>query len=203
MDHVDDERRGNGAAGVAALTAAAPAQSLDSLAPGRRRGRRAAPWMALAVVALLAGLWAGLVLLGLPIPAGGTDLAEAHGPLMALAFLGTLIGVERAVALRRGWAYLCPVAAGVGGLATAAGAPLQIGPALLTVAGERLELSRMVGTSRLARGGFIAVSGTLIVGWSSPCGSSRSGYGSPGWDCSASRRGWSAMTSLGAPPARR
>jgi hypothetical protein len=197
--------------------------------------------MALAVVALLAGLWAGLVLLGLPVPTGGTDLAEAHGPLMALAFLGTLIGVERAVALRRGWAYLSPVAAGVGGLATAAGAPLQIGPALLTVAGlalvaifvavyriqpalhtvvmaagaacwpvagalwlagwdvprfvpflagflvltiagERLELSRMVGTSRLARGGFIGVAGTLVVGlvvalWVEPIGVRIAGLG--------------------------
>lgn len=120
---------------MAAVIATTQGAAKGLLSPGGRRGRRAAPWMALAVVALLAGIWAGLVLLGLPVSAGETDLAQVHGPLMALAFLDTLISVERAVALNRGWAHLAPVAAGLGGLATIAGAPLEIGPALLTVAG--------------------------------------------------------------------
>lgn len=217
------------------------------LSPGGRRGRRAAPWMALAVVALLAGLWAGLVLLGLPVSAGETDLAQVHGPLMALAFLGTLISVERAVALNRGWAYLAPVAAGLGGLATVAGAPLEIGPALLTVAGlglvaifvavyriqpalhtlvmtagaacwpvagglwlagwdvprfvpwlagflvltiagERLELSRLVGASATARRGFVAVAAVLAGGlvmslWAEPVGVRLAGLGLLGTAC--------------------
>ncbi len=105
--------------------------------PSRVR-RLAAPWLGLALVALLAGLWAGLVLLGLPVPQGRAGLVEVHGPLMALAFLGTLISAERAVALRRRWGYLAPAAAGVGGLAAAAGAPYSLGPALLTVAGLAL-----------------------------------------------------------------
>ncbi len=43
-------------------------------------------------------------------------LASGHGPLMAIGFLGALIGLERAVALRRSWGYLSPLLAAVGTL---------------------------------------------------------------------------------------
>jgi hypothetical protein len=39
-----------------------------------------------------------------------------HGALMVSAFFGTVIGLERAVALGRKWAYGTPLAAGLGGL---------------------------------------------------------------------------------------
>ena len=42
---------------------------------------------------------------------------------MVLGFLGTLIALERAVALGEAWAYLAPAAAGAGGLAIVTGAP--------------------------------------------------------------------------------
>ena len=48
--------------------------------PGSR-GRRAAPLIALGVVALLAGLWTGLVHPGLSFPAGDDDLPEQDGTL--------------------------------------------------------------------------------------------------------------------------
>ena len=67
--------------------------------------RRRAPLMALALVALFAGLWGGLIRLGLSLPSAVTSAAELHGPLMALGFLGTLVSLERAVALDRPWAY--------------------------------------------------------------------------------------------------
>ncbi|MCX8071126.1 MAG: hypothetical protein N3C12_01560 [Candidatus Binatia bacterium] len=63
-------------------------------------------------VSLLAGLWAGLARAGLPLPRVG--LAGLHGPLMIPGFLGTLIGLERAVGLGRRWAYLSPLASAVG-----------------------------------------------------------------------------------------
>jgi hypothetical protein len=99
------------------------------------RSAWAAPVMAFAGLALLAGLWAGLLRLGLPVPAGRTDLAELHGVLMPLGFLGTLIASERAVALGRAWAWLAPAASGVGALWLIAGLPATSGRVLVAVGG--------------------------------------------------------------------
>jgi hypothetical protein len=57
----------------------------------------------------------------------------AHGPLMVCGFLGTVIGVERAVALERPWIYLGPLLTGLGGLALIIGLPISIGPLLITL----------------------------------------------------------------------
>ncbi|MGH3376378.1 MAG: hypothetical protein ACRDP6_16725, partial [Actinoallomurus sp.] len=179
--------------------------------------------MAVAVVSLLVGLWTGLVHLGLAVPSGRAGLAEAHGPLMVLGFLGTFISLERAVALGAAWGYAAPAATGAGGLAIVAGAPDGFGQALmtggglvlvaifvavhriqaslhnvvlasgaacwvvagglwltgwdiprfvpwlvaflvLTIAGERLELSRLVGAGRVARWLFLAGVGLFAAG---------------------------------------
>ncbi len=69
--------------------------------------------------ALLAGLLAGAARLGWANPAAG--LAEVHGPLMVCGFFGTVIGVERAVALGRPWAYGAPLATAIGGVLLIAG----------------------------------------------------------------------------------
>ncbi|MGO0575946.1 hypothetical protein [Ornithinimicrobium panacihumi] len=71
-------------------------------------------------LALLAGMDAALTLAGLPAPAGSTRLAVLHGPLMVLGFLGTVISLERAVALRRPWGLLAPGLIGLGALALVA-----------------------------------------------------------------------------------
>lgn len=68
-------------------------------------------------LALLAGLDAALTLAGLPAPVGSARLAVLHGPLMVLGFLGTVISLERAVALRTAWALLSPALLGAGALA--------------------------------------------------------------------------------------
>src|SRR5699024_10789747 len=62
--------------------------------------------------ALIAGILGGLSLLGV-LPAPG-HLADRHGWLMTIGFLGTLIALERAVALRRSWGFLAPAATGAG-----------------------------------------------------------------------------------------
>jgi len=95
---------------------------------------RRLPVLVLGVVCLLAGLWGGLLLLGLPLPTLRSSTAADHGPLMALGFLGTVISLERAVALRRPWGFLAPIAAGTGGLALLAGLPGVLGWSLLCVA---------------------------------------------------------------------
>jgi hypothetical protein len=71
------------------------------------------PFIALAIFALLLALWAGLVRIGWLLPSF-PDLSMAHGPLMVSGFLGVLIPLERAVAIRQKWMFAVPVIAGVG-----------------------------------------------------------------------------------------
>lgn len=68
-------------------------------------------------LALLTGMDAGLTLAGAPAPVGSARLAELHGPLMVLGFLGTVIALERATALRAGWGFLAPGLCAAGALA--------------------------------------------------------------------------------------
>lgn len=97
--------------------------------------------LALGGMALLAGMWAGLVRIGWPLAPLQPDLAAAHGPLMVAGFLGVVIGLERAVALGQGWAFGAPALAGLGSLVLVAGLPassfgagLLVGSGLLLVA---------------------------------------------------------------------
>ena len=69
------------------------------------------PLMAMGILALLAAMWAGLLRMGWSWPPLRPTLPMAHGPLMISGFLGTVIGVERAVALsalgdKYRWTYL-------------------------------------------------------------------------------------------------
>ncbi|MCC7119066.1 MAG: hypothetical protein IT310_11115 [Anaerolineales bacterium] len=92
------------------------------------------PFLFFAILALLFALWAGLLRLGWSLPALTPSLAMAHGPLMISGFLGALITLERAVAIRQKWMYLPPLLAGLGGLLTFLIKPLPLGPILLTLA---------------------------------------------------------------------
>ncbi len=74
------------------------------------------PLLLLAIIALLFAIWAGLLRLGWAWPPVQPYLAAAHGPLMVSAFLGTVIGLERAVALNKRWAYVVPLLSALGGL---------------------------------------------------------------------------------------
>lgn len=181
------------------------------------------PFMAVAGLSLLAALWAGLIRLGWPLPMLASTIPPNHGPLMLGGFLGTLIGLERAVALKRPWAYGAPLFAGAGSLAllvglsphaghalTAAGSvflvaifvllyrqhpavylatmglgaflwfvgnllwhlgyplyqviPWWIGFLVLTIAGERLELSRLLRIPAWGRAGFLLANGLVLLG---------------------------------------
>ncbi len=81
--------------------------------------------------ALLAGLDAALVLLGLPAPVDATRLSAVHGILLVLGFVGTVVALERAVAAQRWWAYLSPISLGAGAVLLATTAPRWLGGALL------------------------------------------------------------------------
>ncbi|MEE6288982.1 hypothetical protein V2J52_15120 [Georgenia sp. MJ173] len=85
-------------------------------------------------LALLAGLDAALALLGLPHVLVGARLADVHGPLMVLGFVGTVISLERSVALGRAWGYLAPALNGLGALAVVSVLPFEVGAGLLVAA---------------------------------------------------------------------
>lgn len=70
----------------------------------------------LAFPALLAAIWGGWHRLGWRLPTPPA-LTTAHGPLMVLGFLGALIPLERAAALRRPWMLAAPLMAGAGWVA--------------------------------------------------------------------------------------
>ena len=82
-------------------------------------------------LALLAGLDAALLLLGLPAPLTTERLPQIHGVLLVLGFVGTVIALERAVALRTRWGFAAPGLLGVGALALLSPAPLAVGQGLL------------------------------------------------------------------------
>ncbi|MDX1665218.1 MAG: hypothetical protein R3272_15605, partial [Candidatus Promineifilaceae bacterium] len=114
------------------------------------------PLMAIAGISLLAALWAGLVRLGWQWPGSGLLPAGQHGAFVVSGFLGTLISLERAVALRQNQAhsrpgtaqasydtrlyYLAPLLAGVGSLALLLGFPPVLGRAAITLGSLALSL---------------------------------------------------------------
>jgi len=78
-------------------------------------------------ILLLLGLYAGLLLIGVPLPALTERLAELHAPMLVFGFVGTLISLERAVALRRVWAYAAPLLLASGALLALSPAPGAVG----------------------------------------------------------------------------
>lgn len=139
------------------------------------RSRARAPLVLLAVLALLAGLWAGLIRLGWTLPPLQPHLAGAHGPLMVAGFLGTVIGLERAVALGRRPAYAAPALTGAGGLALLIGLPSPLGPALVALGSLGLVVVNLALVRRqpslftfaLTLGALAWLAGNLLwlVGW--------------------------------------
>ena len=85
------------------------------------------------IIALFAALWAALVRVGWRMPALPVPLAGQHGALMISAFLGTLVSLERAVALRKNWAYAAPAFSALGGLALILGLPAEIARGLIAL----------------------------------------------------------------------
>lgn len=181
------------------------------------------PLLIMGFISLAFGVLAGLTRLGWQVPPHAAQLALLHGPLMVSGFLGTVIGLERAVALGQRWAYAGPLLTGLGGLTILFGLPPNIGAAammlgsavllagtilimlrqrelfmltmalgalswlagnllwlagfpvsevaalwinflVLTIAGERLELSRFLPPSLVAKRVFAAILATLLVG---------------------------------------
>ncbi|AXY50437.1 hypothetical protein ACXN1G_04045 [Rhodococcus ruber] len=121
-------------------------------------------------VALLAGLDAALLLLGVPAPVDSDRLPEVHGVVLVLGFVGTVVALERAVALGRRWGYSAPICLGAGGLLLVAPAPRGLADGLL-VAGSALLVAVYVPLWRRtedvavvvqAAGAVLATGGALL-----------------------------------------
>ncbi|MGQ9829199.1 MAG: hypothetical protein ACUVSY_03390 [Roseiflexus sp.] len=64
---------------------------------------------------LIGGVWSGLLRMGWALPLLHQTPALVHGPLFVCGMLGTVIGLERAVAIGRAWAFVGPLLTLLGG----------------------------------------------------------------------------------------
>ena len=100
------------------------------------------PLLLLGFLCLAAGLVGGLSRAGFGATLVIENSVALHGVLMVSGFFGTVISLERAVALDRGWAYAAPLASGLGGMALLVGAALP--GSWLLVAGAAVLLTSSV-----------------------------------------------------------
>lgn len=84
------------------------------------------------MLSLIAALLAGLSRIGWPLPSIVNNFSMLHGPLMVSGFLGTLISLERAVALKKGFTYIAPLLTGLGSMLLITGISYTYGPILIT-----------------------------------------------------------------------
>jgi hypothetical protein len=122
------------------------------------------PLIAIAGASLLAGLWLGLLRLGWQLPYPTVPLPSAHGPLMISGFLGTLIGLERAVALEKKWTYGAPLFAALGALVSIFFPPPNFAPLLASAAGIFL-VAIFISLYRLRPSNFFATMGAGAFLW--------------------------------------
>lgn len=73
------------------------------------------PVLILGMLSLVVGILAGIGRLGVMMPPFALNQMTYHGVLMVPAFFGTVIGLERAVAIGQRWAYIAPLLSGIGG----------------------------------------------------------------------------------------
>jgi hypothetical protein len=106
--------------------------------------------LAFGILAMALGLWTGVTRMGLALPQHSAPSAEFHGALMISGFLGTVISLERAVALRHWWAYAAPALASAGVLSLIAGAPSIAAIAFLTASAILLLASAIIAVHQPA-----------------------------------------------------
>lgn len=138
-------------------------------ASGHAPAFRRLPLLALGFLSLLGGTLGGLYRFGwIDLPAAESASA-AHGALMVCGFFGTLIGLERAVALGRWWGYGAPALAGPAGLAAILGVSSPIPEALFVAAGFVLAMAslhvalqhRALFTATIAAGALCWLAGNI------------------------------------------
>jgi len=115
-----------------------------------------------AVASLVVGIWVGLTRIGWVL--GSPPAPGSHGLILVLGFLGTVIGLERAVAIGRGWAWASPSCAAGASAGILLGAPDELVGLLLLVGG--VVLVGIFGTAyRVQAETHILVMGMGAVAW--------------------------------------
>jgi hypothetical protein len=133
------------------------------------------PLLAGGGLGLLGRLYTALLLLDVPLPDTAAGVGPTHGPVMVFGFVGTLVALERAVALGARWALLAPACSGLGAVTLLAGGQARAGWLLLSVAAVGL-LGRVRGAVAPAgqrRAARPERRGVLLVGTLVPCGRRR------------------------------
>jgi hypothetical protein len=120
--------------------------------------------MALAGLFLLAGLWAGLARLGWILPVLNDQFPFVHGPVMVIGFLGTLIGLERAVALGRDWPYGIPVLTALSIVSVLIGLSVEIS-ALFAITASLFTAAVFVALYRQYPSEHFVVMGLSALAW--------------------------------------
>ena len=92
-------------------------------------------------ICLAFGIYSGLLRLGYVIPWQSDGLAFDHGTLIVSGFLGTVISLERAVAIGKRWAYFGPLCAALGGLSFIIGLSTFVSITLTIIAGVILSIT--------------------------------------------------------------
>jgi hypothetical protein len=142
------------------------------------------PMLLVVVTALVAGLWAALARIGWAASAPSPAHVALHGPIMAAGVLGTLIALERAVALagvsERRWhpAYIAPLLSAVGTvgiLVAGATVPAQVllvagSGGLLVVSLAMLRTHPTLHVLAMATGAafLVLANGAWVIGWPIP-----------------------------------
>ncbi len=141
-----------------------------------------APLLVLGFAALASALAGGLVRLGVVVAAPPAGIAW-HGALMASAFFGTLISLERAVAMGRLWAYAAPLACGTGGVLLLAGygaaafVLFVAGAALFSAVSFLIYLKqRALHTAVLALGALALLAANLVLAAGAALGAAAIGW---------------------------
>ncbi len=107
-----------------------------------------APILVIGMLSLVFGILGGLARLGVAVPPVALENAALHAALMIPAFFATVISLERAVALGKGWAYLAPLAAGAGGLVLLFGAGVLLAQSLFLASAAILLAASVVIVQR-------------------------------------------------------
>lgn len=100
------------------------------------------------ILILLIALWGGVYRIGWEIPREFVISPGLHGPMMVSAFLGSLIILERAVAINQKWTYLGAIFGSLGGLLMIFGVPEIYGASMIFVASIWLVLIFVVIVKR-------------------------------------------------------
>jgi len=128
------------------------------------------PLLFIGLLTMAIGVLAGLMRIGWVIPLISENFPVLHGPFMICGFLGTVIGLERAVASEHRWSYLVPILTATAMLAIFAVLPLSVAKWMFFIAAAILSVHYLFVLKRfpslhlgvMSAGAFLWMIGNLF-----------------------------------------